>query len=32
LLLQWVQAAKYSALLVSHPERFNRLLETAKPA
>jgi hypothetical protein len=31
LLLQWVQAAKYSASLASHPERFNRILETAKP-
>jgi|GEM_PF-709936 len=31
LLLQWVQAAKYSASLASHPERFDQLLETAKP-
>ena len=31
LLLQWVQAAKYSASLASHPERFRQLLETAKP-
>jgi hypothetical protein len=31
LLLQWVQAAKYSASLASHPERFHQLLETAKP-
>lgn len=29
LLLQWVQAAKYSASLASHPERFYQLLETA---
>ena len=31
LLLQWVQAAKYSALLAHHPERFHQLLETARP-
>jgi hypothetical protein len=30
LLLQWVQAAKYSASLASHPERFPQLLEKAK--
>lgn len=29
LLLQWVQAAKYSASLASHPARFHQLLETA---
>lgn len=32
LLLQWVQAAQYSASLASHPERFHQLFETAKPA
>jgi hypothetical protein len=32
LLFEWVQAAKYSASLVSHPERFHSILETAKPA
>jgi hypothetical protein len=31
LVLQWAQAAKYSASLASHPERFHQLLETAKP-
>ena len=31
LLLQWVQAAKYSASLASHPERFHQLLAMAKP-
>jgi hypothetical protein len=31
-LLGWVQAAKYSASLVGHPERFHRILETAKQA
>jgi hypothetical protein len=31
LVLQWVRAAKYSASLASHPERFYQLLETAKP-
>ncbi len=30
LLLQWVQAAKYSASLANRPERFHQLLETAK--
>jgi hypothetical protein len=30
LVLQWVQAAKYSASLASHPERYHQLLETAK--
>lgn len=32
LLLQWVQAAKYSATLASHPERFHQLVEAATPA
>ncbi len=32
LLLQWVQAAKYSASLASSPDRFHQLLETAKHA
>jgi hypothetical protein len=31
LLSQWVQAAKYSASLASHPDRFHQLLETARP-
>jgi hypothetical protein len=31
LLFEWLQAAKYSASLASHPERFHQLLETAKP-
>jgi hypothetical protein len=31
LLFEWVQAAKYSASLASHPERFHQILETAKP-
>lgn len=31
LLFEWVQAAKYSASLASHPEHFQRILETAKP-
>jgi hypothetical protein len=31
LLSQWVQAAKYSASLASHPDRFHQLLETAQP-
>jgi hypothetical protein len=31
LLVQWVQAAKYSASLASHPDRFHQLLETARP-
>ena len=32
LLLQWSQAAKYSASLASHPDLFHQLLKTAKPA
>jgi hypothetical protein len=30
LLFEWMQAAKYSASLASHPERFHLILETAK--
>jgi hypothetical protein len=32
LLFEWVQAAKYSDSLASHPERFHQILDTAKPA
>jgi hypothetical protein len=32
LLFEWVQAAKYSASLASHPERFHQILATAKLA
>jgi hypothetical protein len=31
LLFEWVRAAKYSASLASHPERFHQILDTAKP-
>jgi hypothetical protein len=31
LLFEWVQAAKYSASLAGHPERFHQILDTAKP-
>ena len=30
-LFAWAQAAKYSASLASSPDRFHRILETAKP-
>ncbi len=32
LLFEWVQAAKYSASLASHPEQFHQILQTAKLA
>ena len=31
MLFEWVQAAKYSASLASHPDRFHQILDTAKP-